>query len=369
MREIDSRSRERTLNIHMENNLLISVVVPVYNLEKCLPGFIRTLTNQTYRKLEILLVDDGSTDSSGFICDKAASCDARIRAIHLANSGSGPARNAGIEAASGDFVFFPDPDDDLDVNAICVMVNSINGGDDLLVFGYNIINKKGKTIFTKKYENSSVFAGDARKNYAPYFGMGGRFAIQGAPWNKLFSLSLIKKHGIRYPALRRHQDDAFISMYMCFSSQIRFIDAVLYSYRTNDLRLEWDKFPIDYVQNVIDFYEIRKNTILKWNPNDSVIKKCVINEYVSKSIKALELSFSPKMKLSRKTRKEWLGNSISKLRLDEIRVDDNPEVGRYHKIVMRTISKKSIGRLYCLLRLKVFFEKSGLITIIKRGKV
>ena len=89
----------------------ISVIVPVYNVEKYLRNGLDHIINQTYKNLEIILVDDGSTDSSGNICDEYAAKDDRIRAIHKENSGSSSARNVGIEAAIGDYIGFLDADD------------------------------------------------------------------------------------------------------------------------------------------------------------------------------------------------------------------------------------------------------------------
>jgi glycosyltransferase involved in cell wall biosynthesis len=90
---------------------LISVIVPVYNSEQALERTLACIARQTYRNLDIILVDDGSTDSSGRICDAFAEKDARCKVIHQPNGGQGSAKNAGQKAASGDYLFFPDSDD------------------------------------------------------------------------------------------------------------------------------------------------------------------------------------------------------------------------------------------------------------------
>jgi len=95
----------------MQIDKLISVVVPVYNVEKYLDNTITHIINQTYNNLEIILVDDGSTDRSGQICDEYAGRDSRIKVIHKINGGSSTARNAGIEASTGDYIGFLDADD------------------------------------------------------------------------------------------------------------------------------------------------------------------------------------------------------------------------------------------------------------------
>lgn len=100
----------------MSTDPKITVVVPVYNVEKYLDKCIRSITNQTYLNLEIILVDDGSTDNSPVICDKWAKQDKRIIVVHKKNSGASSARNTGLEMATGDYITFVDSDDYVDLN-------------------------------------------------------------------------------------------------------------------------------------------------------------------------------------------------------------------------------------------------------------
>ena len=95
----------------MEQQALISVILPVYNMEAYVERCVESLCRQTYRNLEIILVDDGSTDHSGAICDALAKADSRIRAFHKANGGVSSARNWGLQHARGDYIGFCDPDD------------------------------------------------------------------------------------------------------------------------------------------------------------------------------------------------------------------------------------------------------------------
>ena len=90
---------------------LISVIVPVYNVEKYLKRCVASIQKQTYSYLQIILVDDGSTDSSGQLCDQLAKCDARIKALHKENGGLSSARNYGLDYADGDVIAFVDSDD------------------------------------------------------------------------------------------------------------------------------------------------------------------------------------------------------------------------------------------------------------------
>ena len=96
-------------------NSLISVIVPVFNIDKYISKCIESIMEQTYKNLQIILVDDGSTDTSGEICDRYAKKDIRIQVIHKKNGGLVSARNAGLEAAAGEYVGFVDGDDYIDI--------------------------------------------------------------------------------------------------------------------------------------------------------------------------------------------------------------------------------------------------------------
>lgn len=96
------------------NNLLVSIIVPVYNVEKYLKKCVQSIINQTYKNLEIILVDDGSSDNSGKICDEFAQKDNRIKVIHKINGGQADARNKALDIMNGEWVSFVDSDDFID---------------------------------------------------------------------------------------------------------------------------------------------------------------------------------------------------------------------------------------------------------------
>lgn len=102
-------------------NDLISLIVPVYNVEKYLDKCLETITNQTYSNMEIILIDDGSTDLSGKKCDEWEKKDSRVRVIHKKNGGLSSARNAGIDVAKGKYISFIDSDDYIELNMIEIL--------------------------------------------------------------------------------------------------------------------------------------------------------------------------------------------------------------------------------------------------------
>ena len=117
--------------------MLISIIVPVYNAHEFLEECVASLTGQTYENIEVLLINDGSTDDSASLCDSLAEKDSRIRVFHKENGGTHTARNLGLEQAKGEYVMFSDPDDWFDLNTIETLVQEIENYDlDVVRFNY-----------------------------------------------------------------------------------------------------------------------------------------------------------------------------------------------------------------------------------------
>ncbi len=141
----------------------ITVIIPVYNVEKYLKVAIDATINQTYKNLEIILVDDGSTDSSGKICDEYSKIDNRIKVIHQENKGLSGARNTGLDNATGKYIMFSDSDDTFEIDACEKLYNSIEETNaDYVVGNYINMDEDGtkweKPVFDlDKYFKSSNF--------------------------------------------------------------------------------------------------------------------------------------------------------------------------------------------------------------------
>ena len=119
---------------------MISVIVPVYNVENYLDRCIASIVSQSYKELEIILVDDGSSDSSGSICDEWAKKDNRILVLHQNNAGVSSARNAALRIAKGDFIAFVDSDDYIDKNMYSLLLSSADNETDICVCGFNTVS-------------------------------------------------------------------------------------------------------------------------------------------------------------------------------------------------------------------------------------
>ena len=176
---------------------LISVIVPVYKVENVLNYCIDSILNQTYKNFELILVDDGSPDNSGKICDEYAKKDSRITVIHKENGGVSSARNCGIDAAKGKYICFVDSDDYPCKNYLLDMVNMCKKFDecDLLLGGFNVVsdyksNIEKKVLFTEDHNYSCVSRLDFVRMYE-------KWVIQ-MPWNKLYKLKIIQTSKIRF---------------------------------------------------------------------------------------------------------------------------------------------------------------------------
>jgi len=163
---------------------LISVIVPVHNMEGYLPRCLDSVYNQTYKNLEILLVDDGSTDCSGEICDGYAMKDSRCRVIHQPNQGLWAARNAGQRASKGEFLFFPDGDDYFHYDMIRQLHTAISKGKeyDIAVVGCLITEKRDENVSEpvscewREYSQEELLRAILSSNDYPHPNI----------WNKLF---------------------------------------------------------------------------------------------------------------------------------------------------------------------------------------
>lgn len=137
---------------------LISVIVPIYNVEKYIYECLDSIVNQTYKNLEIILVDDGSLDSSGKICDGYAANDVRIKVIHKENGGVSSARNVALNMATGDWIYFIDPDDWVELNTLELSLDMIKKTNtDMCFFDYENVYE-GNTIYRKVFfSNDTIF--------------------------------------------------------------------------------------------------------------------------------------------------------------------------------------------------------------------
>lgn len=208
-----------------KNMKLVSIIVPVYNKEKYIENCITSILNQTYSDLELILVNDCSTDNSFNICKTFAEIDKRIILVDLAeNGGPGHARNEGITISKGEYIQFVDADDELDPHMTEKLVRNI-GNTDLVVCGYRIDD----TEFNK---SSSVFEKAGIYNRDDYLRLIFKWrtdAFIGSPDNKLYKKTILKQNSLKFPENQRWGEDLLFNLrYYERVDQISIIDEALY---------------------------------------------------------------------------------------------------------------------------------------------
>lgn len=202
----------------------ISVILPVYKVERFLRKCMDSLVSQTYRNLEIILVDDGSPDRSGAICDDYAGRDSRIRVIHCANEGVSAARNKGVRAATGEYITFVDPDDWVEPTLYQELIEAaVKYGTDMTMCSHSI-EKHGRSY--PKSNSPETFIWDKKQIMAELAREG---RLKNCVWDKLFKASVAKQ--IEFPTgFSLLEDVAYITAIIPHINSCVFVDKPLYHY-------------------------------------------------------------------------------------------------------------------------------------------
>lgn len=250
---------------------LVSIIVPVYKVEKYLKECLESVINQTYRNLEIILVDDGSPDNCGKICDEYAKKDERVRVIHKENGGLSSARNAGLDISNGEYISFVDSDDVIDKRFIEILHNvCIENNCDIAECDFkrfkdeiereNIVNSEIKVISAFEMQNKLFVDGESTQTVIIC--------------NKLYKRYLFKN--IKFPTGKIHEDESttYKILYSCDTGVV-VTNLKLYYYRENVSSITGKKFNIKRL-DILDAYEERKN-FYKEKGEDELYKKSLIN--------------------------------------------------------------------------------------------
>lgn len=219
----------------------IIVIVPVYNQEHLLKRCVNSILNQDYTDFELILINDGSTDSSSQICDKYASKDSRIRVIHQPNSGVSLARQKGLDCASGEWILFIDSDDYVEPCAFTKISSYLNKSD-IIIFNFYVLNNQGRTERKQKLCGNlidSMYSGN----------------VFGALFNKVIRKAIIDQTQVTFRYNLSFCEDMCFLSELCtkyaFPLQIVHLNIPLYTYDTNTVSLTR---PTKFTQKQIDEY-------------------------------------------------------------------------------------------------------------------
>lgn len=236
---------------------LISVIVPVYNVERYLKACVDSVISQTYSNLEIILVDDGSPDKSPEICDEYAKKDSRIQVIHQKNGGLAKARNIGIENSHGEYISFIDSDDYVVPNYVEILYRGIIENDaDVSIASFRSLKKN--TVFHEDY--SSAFSVISKRKCFEIYTSTSTNPFVSA-WNKLYKRSLFSN--IQFPEGKLYEDAFTTYKIFDVAKKIVFSSSVLYFYRLNPDSIMGQSFRkkhlemIDAFRSGFDYFETK----------------------------------------------------------------------------------------------------------------
>lgn len=240
---------------------MISIIAPVYNVEKYICRCIDSIIGQTYSDWELILVDDGSPDKSGEICDKYASKDSRIKVFHKNNGGVSTARNKGIAHASGDYITFIDTDDWFEGNCLEKCANEILLNNlDIYQFRCQKINSSGIVISSDKRGSTNIC------DPARFIEECMKFGLQYTVWCSVIKTSVLKENRICFDErMAYNEDNKFFLETMLASFRIKATDAVLYNYFDNDegamKNYNFDKV---FISDYLFCKFLQNKPLLKW---------------------------------------------------------------------------------------------------------
>lgn len=328
---------------------VVSIILPAYNVEKFIGKCIESLEKQSYPKIEILVVDDGSTDSTAKVVHEIQKQYNNIRYIYQDNQGSGPARNNGLSNATGDFVVFVDPDDWVDSRMVETLVKAQSENNaDLVCSGYtDVLYESGKEIRRiQRIPRAQKFLTqqEARNGYAELL----TSEVLAPPTRKLYRTEIIQKYDIKFPALRRSQDIVFnYRYYNCVNSCV-VLDESLYFYRIQGQKEYIAKLKPDYYFTVEWIYNDLVSMLRSWQLDDIDNKIQIITNYMEN---LLMLNIESNL-LRGNTVDDLLSNDTAKM----IILKSQPSkvfnyLMRYAAINCRTTMLKFLVRVRLILRI------------------
>ena len=212
----------------------ISVIIPVYNIQQHLRECLDSVLGQSYPHLQVICVDDGSTDESPAILAQYAQKDPRVQVIRQQNAGPGAARNTGLEAATGEYVIFLDSDDWFEPDFLAKMVDTAvrEGADVAICRAVEFDTNSGRELPSQWMMKKQYLPG--KLAFAPQEMADHLFQFTyGMPWDKFYRRELLTTSGIRYPALKNSEDLAFVYPTLLAAKRIAVVDEVLIHHRIN----------------------------------------------------------------------------------------------------------------------------------------
>ena len=282
---------------------LVSIIVPIYNVEEYLNRCMDTLVNQTLKDIEIIMVDDGSPDNCPKMCDEWAKKDSRIKVVHKKNGGLGDARNAGLDVATGKYVAFVDSDDFVKKEMYENLYNeAVNGGADTVFCG-NYQYSKNKALEGKRnLKGRKTFEGSSLKDFCLDFiaspiEVKTDWKYEMSVWHGIYSNKLIQKNHIRFRSEREilSEDIYFNQLYLVHTKKIVYVPEPYYFYCDNNgSSLTHAKYDSSRYTRMLKLYNALCELTKDRDPNCMRAKRCLIAYMRGNAYKVIDSHYSHK---------------------------------------------------------------------------
>lgn len=331
----------------------ISVIVPIYKVEKYIRECVESIIGQSYENLEIILVDDGSPDNCPAICDEYAKSDNRVKVVHKNNGGLMSARQAGLEVAVGDYVTFVDGDDSIEPDMYARFADAIGKYSPdmaLCEFYYSFSDRKEpskqhleKEFYTKAEMEAEIYP--AMLFSGEYY----EFGVMPCCWSKLFKRELLERHLYSVDQrIKMGEDAAFTYPCLLEAESLAYISAPLYNYRQENASMS-NSYDANMADTILIPYRILKKSFGKYEGRYNLDRQ--LNMYLFYLLNVL-LRNESKSSNSRtaKYEKMLLRETISNDVAEEIKLLDNSAMPARKKLVKKMIAGKKTDQIWLYLK-------------------
>ena len=351
------------------DNIDLSIIVPVFNVEgylkRALDSILLQLSSITY---EILLIDDGSSDKSGAICDEYQSHFLNVFVSHIENNGVAEARNLGISLSRGNYLYFMDPDDFLSDDFFEQICPNLNGKWNVLCFGYNEIKENNNTILSCRshsYQHLGLLKKEEfRNDFIDLFKTDMMYNV----WSRIYNKEFILKNNIKFPSRPIGEDTLFNFQVYQHLDNILFIDSTLYNYiagrsgsaltEFNPRRIEIQLDELQALQKLLDQFQIEDDTLIQ------EIKTKIV---VSAAFQISNLSLRVQEKI------ELLQSLVDNQAFESIFLGNRNQIIGSYKMLLRRKDISSYLRRLCIdllaskkFRTVIFVEKLKMNPILRK---
>ncbi len=329
---MNAKDTSRLNGYQVTTRPLISIIIPAYNVEQWLRRSVNTLLAQTLFNFELILVDDGSTDGTGAICDEMASRDFRIHVIHQPNAGAALARNHGMAEAKGEYLYFMDADDWCEPEMLKSLYDFAAEHDlDLLITGFYIdtyyndheFYREQRNTATKVYESQAAFREDAYRLFEAQ--------LLYAPWNKLYRRQYLLDHDLEFPST--FWDDLPFNLRVVRDvAKVGCLDGHFYHFLRAREESENTRYRADMYAKREEEDQLMRELFDYWDIDDEAVRRSLSLRYAERLVGCVENVTNKNSQLSTREKREKIGQMIKTERAQTALKEAVP-----HTLMMRMI--------------------------------